>query len=341
MWGLGRGATASPCVPPPIPTTPQSIFESEASLLPRETENKKPNSDCPSSALQVGKDLFGLTVAKGLAQHEGSATAMLDTKRGSGELYSGPLQLQHRPVGSALRPQTLPGLDPSGPGRGLWGAQHRFALPRPVRHRVRPGYQGPSGQKQQGVNDLTAQRFVTPEHNDLVDVLLGASCHVIATMRTKTTHEAGTDDKGRIKLIRVGLAPMQRDGQEYPFTTVLGLSVHGHIATAGKDRTGLFHGRFFVLDGETARPLSQWLDEALHPEDGLKDHIPWALVGLALAELEGVYWAYAADRPHSPSPNDLDRAQLEEPLRPLSQGAEKGSQRTRLREVLSQQAPAH
>ena len=45
-------------------------------------------------------------------------------------------------------------------------------------------------------NRYYAWRDVTPLHNKLVDTILRSSCHIIATMRAKTTYEIIRDEKG-------------------------------------------------------------------------------------------------------------------------------------------------
>ncbi|WP_291323053.1 hypothetical protein [Desulfonatronospira sp.] len=69
------------------------------------------------------------------------------------------------------------------------------------------------------------------------------------------------------------MAPVQRDGLEYEFTCVLELSVDGHIATASKDRTGLFDGQYFVPGKDTGQILREWL-EGGRPDNGHKENKP-------------------------------------------------------------------
>jgi hypothetical protein len=70
-------------------------------------------------------------------------------------------------------------------------------------------------------NSYTAWRDVTPLHNDLIDAILRAKCHVIATMRVKTEYVIEKDEKtGKSTPRKVGLAPVQRDGMEYEFDVV-------------------------------------------------------------------------------------------------------------------------
>ncbi|MCX8018843.1 MAG: hypothetical protein N2690_13260, partial [Rhodocyclaceae bacterium] len=62
------------------------------------------------------------------------------------------------------------------------------------------------------------------------------------------------------------MAPAQRDGFEYEFTTVLELSLDGHLASVSKDRTGLFDGRDPApLSPETGRMLLEWLISGAPP----------------------------------------------------------------------------
>lgn len=108
-------------------------------------------------------------------------------------------------------------------------------------------------------NTYTAWRDVTPQHNALVNSLLASRCHVIATLRTKTAYEM-QDEGGKKKPVKVGLAPIQRDGMEYEFTVVLDLSIEGHIATASKDRTRLFDGQHFPPSVKTGEAIRSWLE---------------------------------------------------------------------------------
>ena len=78
-------------------------------------------------------------------------------------------------------------------------------------------------------------------------------------MRTKTAWEVVEED-GKKKPVKIGLAPVQREGLEYEFTVVLDLSVEGHIATATKDRTSLFDGKHFLPGQKTGLELLKWLE---------------------------------------------------------------------------------
>lgn len=107
-------------------------------------------------------------------------------------------------------------------------------------------------------NGWAAWREVTPEYNKLIETMLNSPCHIIATMRSKTEYMQD-DSNGRKRIVKVGAAPIQRDGIEYEFTVVFDLSID-HVATVNKDRTRLFDGQYFVPTPDVGKTLKQWLD---------------------------------------------------------------------------------
>lgn len=107
-------------------------------------------------------------------------------------------------------------------------------------------------------NGWAAWREVTPEYNKLIETMLNSPCHLIATMRAKTEYMQD-DSNGRKRIVKVGAAPIQRDGIEYEFTVVFDLSID-HVATVNKDRTRLFDGQYFVPTPNVGKTLKQWLD---------------------------------------------------------------------------------
>lgn len=114
-------------------------------------------------------------------------------------------------------------------------------------------------------NQFEAWKDATPEQNQFVEDLLGSSAHLICTMRAKTQYvmEEYTKRDGTrgSKPKKVGMAPVQRAGIEYEFTTMLDLDNDGNVARASKDRTGLFWGKETRLSVEWGRKLMHWLME--------------------------------------------------------------------------------
>lgn len=105
-------------------------------------------------------------------------------------------------------------------------------------------------------NSYTAWREITPEHNRLVDSLLQSDIDIIVTTRAKAEYVI-TDDGGKKSIKKVGLAPVFRDGLEYELTVFFDMTQE-HIATASKDRTGVFDGQNFKPTVETGKLLAQW-----------------------------------------------------------------------------------
>lgn len=201
-----------------------------------------------------GKTYSALKIAEGL----GGRIAMLDTERGSGSLYADLCQYDVA--------ELTPPFDPGRYVQAIQGAAeagYDVLIIDSLTH----AWAGEGGilefvdRATQAVrNNFAAWREASPKHNALVDAILGAPLHVIATIRSKTAWDVQKDERtGKTRPVKIGLAPVQRDGLEYEFTTVFELSVDGHIATATKDRTGLFDGSYFTPGKETGEKLITWL----------------------------------------------------------------------------------
>jgi hypothetical protein len=118
---------------------------------------------------------------------------------------------------------------------------------------------------------------ITPEQNRFLEDLLATPAHLIVSMRSKTAWvtEEYTDKQGnkRHRPKRIGMAPIQRAGAEYEFTSLLNLDTEGNVATTLKDRTGVFPmegviGRMTEKHGAT---LAQWLYTASPAEEAGRD----------------------------------------------------------------------
>jgi hypothetical protein len=106
---------------------------------------------------------------------------------------------------------------------------------------------------------------INPEQDRLVDAMLRSPCHVIATMRSKTAWVLeDVERNGRTVKAprRVGLAPIQRPGIEYEFTTLLDLDTKTHFAEVVKNRCPVFHDwQPKRITTEHGRALAAWLLE--------------------------------------------------------------------------------
>jgi len=113
-----------------------------------------------------------------------------------------------------------------------------------------------------GGNTWAAWSEGTPKQRRLIDALTDWPGHVIATIRSKTEWNQQTDEKtGRLRPVRIGLAPEQGKGIEYEFDLLLELSTN-HVGTVIKDRTGKFQDKVIEKPDEAfGRALAAWLAE--------------------------------------------------------------------------------
>jgi hypothetical protein len=121
-------------------------------------------------------------------------------------------------------------------------------------------------------NGWTAWRTITPQHNRLVETLLGSSCHIICTLRAKMDYAQEKDATGKTIIRKVGMGSIQRDGMEYEFTTFFDIN-QDHTIETNKDRTGLFDGKSFVPTHRTGKEFKEWLESGGEPIETLAEII--------------------------------------------------------------------
>ena len=110
-------------------------------------------------------------------------------------------------------------------------------------------------------NSFRAWSEGTPKQKKFIEALLDIPSHVIATMRSKTEWVVEKDEEtGKVRPMRVGLAPEQGKGIEYEFDLLLEIN-HAHVASVIKDSTGgKFQDKLIVKPGEDfGRELARWL----------------------------------------------------------------------------------
>ncbi|HPZ43594.1 MAG TPA: ATP-binding protein [Bacillota bacterium] len=221
-----------------------------------------------------GKTYSSLLIAFGL----GGRVALIDTERGSGELYAHLGEYDVCSIEAPFTPEKYIEAIRAAEGAGydtiiIDSLSHAWAGPGGVLD-----IHGHAADK--SGNSWTAWRLVTPRHNDLVDAMLLSKCHIIATMRSKMDH-VQTVENGKTVVKKVGMNPIQRDGMEYEFTVFMDLD-QTHTATASKDRTSLFDGQVIKPTPETGQILKEWLESGV-------DLAPAALV-------------QKTERPQAPAP---------------------------------------
>lgn len=106
-------------------------------------------------------------------------------------------------------------------------------------------------------NSFTNWQLFSARHNQFVKAMLESKAHIIATTRTKQEYVLN-ERNGRVTPEKVGLRAIQRNGLEYDFTLVFDLNMK-NLATASKDRTGLFSQAAEInISVDTGRTIFNW-----------------------------------------------------------------------------------
>lgn len=210
-----------------------------------------------------GKTFSALLIAKGL----GGKIAVVDTENGSADLYAGSPGIPEYDVLTMEQPyeveKYLAAID-AAEKEGynviiLDSISHAWSGEGGLLDR-----QGKIADSGKG-NSYTAWRTVTPLHNRFVERMLGCNLHVVATMRAKTEYAMTPGNNGKVEVKKIGLAPVQRDGMDYEFTSVFDIDIN-HNVQSSKDRTGMFDGKIFTPTTKTGEQLIAWLETGAEPE---------------------------------------------------------------------------
>lgn len=201
-----------------------------------------------------GKTYGALLVAQGL----GGRIAMIDTENGSGDLYSSVCNYDILNINAPYDPrkylQAIHDAETEGYDVLIIDSLSHCWI----------GEGGLLDMKEQlsnsgKYNSFSAWSKVTPLQNKLIEAMLTSSCHIIATMRSKTDYVQVVNDRGKTEIRKVGLAPVQRDGMDYEFSLVFDLN-NEHNVIVSKDRTSIFDGQSFTLSPDVGSKLLEWLN---------------------------------------------------------------------------------
>jgi hypothetical protein len=208
----------------------------------------------PSGA---GKTLGALALAKGL----GSKIAVIDTENGSASTYCDRYGFDvvelAPPFTSARYVEAIDAAIEAGYDvLVIDSLSHQWAGEGGILSRKE------EMDKRPGSNSYTNWATFTKEHTAFVARELHSPIHIIATLRAKQDYVLETNERGKQTPRKVGMAPVQRDGLEYEFSTMFELQMD-HRASVSKDRTGLFTDELVnLLDKSTAARIKGWLDSA-------------------------------------------------------------------------------
>lgn len=202
----------------------------------------------PSGA---GKTYSALMLARGLANGDLSKVIVIDTENGSSELYS------HLGGYSVI---AMP--PPYGPRnyieaiKAAHGAGFEVIIVDSASHEW-DGQGGCLRLHEELGGKYQDWKRITPQHQAFLDCFLQTPAHFILTLRKKQEH-ALTQENGKNKVEKRGMKDIQREGFEYELTINFDLEMN-HMATASKDRTGVFMPRGpFKIDDSIGKELLEW-----------------------------------------------------------------------------------
>lgn len=229
-----------------------------------------------------GKTMSSLLMAYGIVKAEfpnlsdaevWNKIVVIDTENGSGSLYVG-TQIGTTTIGAYNTIDLTPPFEPQLFTTAIHMAEEHgmdVIIIDSLSHAWagQGGALDMQGKAAERTSSWAAWRTVTPLHNKLVDAMLQSPCHVIANMRAKMEYQQ-TEENGKKAVKAIGMGVVMRDGIEYEFTVSFMLD-YNHVASSTKDRTGLFDGRYFVIDANTGKKMYEWLSSGAPVKESIPE----------------------------------------------------------------------
>jgi hypothetical protein len=215
-----------------------------------------------------GKTYSAILIAKGLVG-DLSKVAIIDTENGSADLYAHMGEFNVLPLTAPFSPERY--VD-------AIRACEKAGMEVIIIDSISQEWEGKGGCLE--IVESLGGKYqdwakVTPRHQAFLEAILHSPCHVITTVRRKQDYEMIKDGNGRIKVEKAGLKEVTREGFEYELTMNLELDTR-HMATASKDRTGLFMGKpAFMPDEKTGQLIAQWCEQGEEAFNTVKPGSDW------------------------------------------------------------------
>ncbi len=204
-----------------------------------------------------GKTYTALSVAGALASATGRV-AVIDTEHGSASKYGDRFSFDVLELNDYHPQQYIDAIQAAGSG------DYDVLVIDSLSH----AWNGSGGvleivdkaaRRSESKNSFAAWRDATPLHNQLVEALLAAPLHLIATMRSKTEYVLERDERGKMTPRKVGLAPVQREGMEYEFDVVAEMDMQNTLFVT-KTRIPRLSGKVIPYPGAAlGETLKAWL----------------------------------------------------------------------------------
>lgn len=202
-----------------------------------------------------GKSFTGLTMARALVGPNGKIAA-IDTENGALSKYADMFDFDVIELDSFSPNNFIAALENAG----------RYGYDALLVDSFSHFWMGTDGtfdfvdQAQRGKKDGQAGwKEYRPIERKMLTVMQKAQVHVICTMRTKNDYQEQINDQGRKVRVKIGLAPVQREGLEYEFDFVGYMDEDCNMST-DKTRCSYYHRK--TIPTPAAKdfvPLAEWL----------------------------------------------------------------------------------
>lgn len=204
-----------------------------------------------------GKTYTALSVGTALA--DGGKVAVLDTEHGSASKYADLFEFDVLNESAPFHPDKVTAAIQAA-------AQAKYAVL--ILDSMSHFWNGPGGmtdivddiaRRMKSPNSFAAWKDGTPIQQRMIEAIVSAPLHIIATMRSKQDYilEVGSDGKSRPR--KVGMAPIQRDGFEYEFDVFMDMDNDNTGIVAKTRCPALTNGVFKKPGADVAVILRDWL----------------------------------------------------------------------------------
>lgn len=124
-------------------------------------------------------------------------------------------------------------------------------------------------------NSWAAWGKLKPRHALFMEKILQSPIHIIATSRGRDDYVL-EDKNGKQVPKKVGVGSQQEKDIEYNYTVTFNIDQETHIATASKDNTHLFEGKYEKLTEKDGKRLIDWANtgEGEMPKEPVKAPTP-------------------------------------------------------------------
>lgn len=215
-----------------------------------------------------GKTYSALLLAQGLAGEDGTI-AVIDTEHGRSELYADLCDF------SVI---TLEDYSPVTYAEAIdFAVEQGFSVI--IIDSLSHAWDGAGGalelvdaaRNRNKNNKFAGWKDVTPLHRRMMDKIVKCPVHLVATMRSKTKYEVQMTDSGKTKPVRIGQAPVQREGSEYEFDLFCQLD-QDHVMDVQKTRlVGLnLDNKQIMATPELGRDIQAWLGEGVEDPERVR-----------------------------------------------------------------------